>query len=73
MARDALHVLGEGGVLVQFTYGVGSPVPLRGADVEVRPAPRIWRNLWPAKSGVTGVRPEPDAACQAPTPAPGST
>lgn len=46
---DCLRLMGPAGRFVQFTYSVGSPVPLKGLPVHGRASRRIWRNLWPAK------------------------
>lgn len=49
--RQCFSVMGAAGVLVQFTYGLRSPVPLRRLpelEVSGRPVRRVWLNLPPA-------------------------
>jgi phosphatidylethanolamine/phosphatidyl-N-methylethanolamine N-methyltransferase len=49
--RQCFSVMGAAGVLVQFTYGLRSPVPLRRLpelEVTGRPVRRVWLNLPPA-------------------------
>jgi phosphatidylethanolamine/phosphatidyl-N-methylethanolamine N-methyltransferase len=44
--RQSLHLLGEKGRFIQFTYGLGSP--LADFNLDGRVAARIWRNFPPA-------------------------
>ncbi len=45
---QSFALLGERGSLVQFTYGIASPLPARDFAVSGRVAARVWRNLPPA-------------------------
>lgn len=47
LALDALKLTGQHGRLVQFTYGLVSPIP-RSADMAAEPSRRIWGNVPPA-------------------------
>lgn len=47
LLEHAFGLLAPGGRVIQFTYGVASPFPLR-SDCIPRTSRRIWRNLWPA-------------------------
>jgi phosphatidylethanolamine/phosphatidyl-N-methylethanolamine N-methyltransferase len=48
LLRSALRLMHPEGAFVQFTYGRGSPIPLRGMDIYTEVSQRIWLNLWPA-------------------------
>ena len=53
LLRDAFELLGPAGVFVQFTYGIGSPVPrvdelFRPAGFQATVSPPVWLNLPPA-------------------------
>ncbi len=48
IVEQSFALLGERGALVQFTYGIASPLPAREFAVSGRVAARVWRNLPPA-------------------------
>jgi phosphatidylethanolamine/phosphatidyl-N-methylethanolamine N-methyltransferase len=48
IVEQSFALLGERGALVQFTYGIASPLPAREFAVSGRIAARVWRNLPPA-------------------------
>ncbi|MDE2148529.1 MAG: methyltransferase domain-containing protein [Gammaproteobacteria bacterium] len=48
LLRQWLTAMTPDGRFVQFTYGFLPPVPLR-AGMAASAAPRVWRNLWPAR------------------------
>lgn len=48
IVEQSFALLGERGNLVQFTYGLASPLPEREFAVSGRVAARVWRNLPPA-------------------------
>jgi phosphatidylethanolamine/phosphatidyl-N-methylethanolamine N-methyltransferase len=48
IVEQSFALLGERGNLVQFTYGIASPLPAREFAVSGRVAARVWRNLPPA-------------------------
>lgn len=48
IVEQSFALLGERGSLVQFTYGLASPLPEREFAVSGRVAARVWRNLPPA-------------------------
>ena len=48
IVEQSFALLGERGSLVQFTYGIASPLPARDFAVSGRVAARVWRNLPPA-------------------------
>jgi phosphatidylethanolamine/phosphatidyl-N-methylethanolamine N-methyltransferase len=48
IVEQSFTLLGERGSLVQFTYGLASPLPAREFAVSGRVAARVWRNLPPA-------------------------
>jgi phosphatidylethanolamine/phosphatidyl-N-methylethanolamine N-methyltransferase len=48
IVEQSFALLGETGTLVQFTYGIASPLPPREFAVAGRVAARVWRNLPPA-------------------------
>lgn len=45
---QSFALLGERGALVQFTYGIASPLPEREFAVSGRVTARVWRNFPPA-------------------------
>gem|GEM_PF-356377 len=50
--RQSFELIADGGVFLQFSYGLDSPVPeqLLGSDgMTAQPAAHVWRNLPPAK------------------------
>lgn len=50
--EQSFELVADGGVFIQFSYGLGSPVPERflGTDgMTARPVAYVWRNLPPAK------------------------
>ena len=48
IVEQSFALLGERGSLVQFTYGIASPLPAREFAVSGRVVARVWRNLPPA-------------------------
>ena len=48
IVEQSFQLLGERGSLVQFTYGIASPLPAREFPVSGRVTARVWRNLPPA-------------------------
>jgi phosphatidylethanolamine/phosphatidyl-N-methylethanolamine N-methyltransferase len=48
IVEQSFTLLGARGSLVQFTYGLASPLPAREFAVSGRVAARVWRNLPPA-------------------------
>jgi phosphatidylethanolamine/phosphatidyl-N-methylethanolamine N-methyltransferase len=48
IVEQSFALLGARGSLVQFTYGIASPLPARDFAVTGRVAARVWRNLPPA-------------------------
>jgi phosphatidylethanolamine/phosphatidyl-N-methylethanolamine N-methyltransferase len=48
IVEQCFAVLGERGSLVQFTYGLASPLPERDFAVSGRVVARVWRNFPPA-------------------------
>lgn len=57
----AFGLLGPEGRVIQFTYGIASPFPLR-RDCIAQTSRRIWRNLWPAvvwSYSLEGPQPRP--------------
>jgi len=51
LMRGVGRLLRAGGTMVQYTYGLGCPVPARTlarGRVEARRIARVWRNLPPA-------------------------
>ena len=50
LLEDAFALMGPGGVFVQFTYGMTSPIPRRPADdFEAEVSAPVWLNLPPAR------------------------
>ena len=49
LLRDAFRLLQPEAPFVQFTYGLGSPVPHDGGGVAATVSPPIWLNLPPAR------------------------
>lgn len=48
VVEGGLEMLHPDGCLIQFTYGVVSPIPLRHFDVQARRVRRVWDNVPPA-------------------------
>lgn len=48
IVEQAFALMGEKGALVQFTYGIASPLPEREFPVQGRVRALVWRNLPPA-------------------------
>jgi phosphatidylethanolamine/phosphatidyl-N-methylethanolamine N-methyltransferase len=48
IVAQCFALLGDGGSLVQFTYGLASPLPERDFAVSGRVMARVWRNFPPA-------------------------
>lgn len=48
LLRRWLTTMAADGRFIQFTYGFAPPVPLRDG-LAADAAPRVWRNLWPAR------------------------
>ncbi len=48
IVEQSFALLGEGGALVQFTYGLASPLPKRDFLLAGKVAARVWRNFPPA-------------------------
>jgi len=48
IVEQSFALLGEQGALVQFTYGIASPLPEREFPVTGRVKALVWRNLPPA-------------------------
>jgi phosphatidylethanolamine/phosphatidyl-N-methylethanolamine N-methyltransferase len=48
IVEQSFALLGEQGALVQFTYGIASPLPEREFPVNGRVKALVWRNLPPA-------------------------
>jgi len=48
IVQQSFALLGERGSLVQFTYGIASPLPAREFAVAGRVTARVWRNFPPA-------------------------
>lgn len=48
IVEQCFALLGEGGKLVQFTYGLASPLPARDFPLAGKVAARVWRNFPPA-------------------------
>ncbi len=48
IVEQCFAVMGERGSLVQFTYGLASPLPARDFAVSGRVVARVWRNFPPA-------------------------
>jgi phosphatidylethanolamine/phosphatidyl-N-methylethanolamine N-methyltransferase len=46
---EAFGLMAPGAPLVQFTYAMVSPIPMRPADVSAQPSELIWQNLPPAR------------------------
>jgi phosphatidylethanolamine/phosphatidyl-N-methylethanolamine N-methyltransferase len=49
LMNEAFSLMAPGAPLVQFTYAMVSPVPMRPADVSAEPSELIWQNLPPAR------------------------
>jgi phosphatidylethanolamine/phosphatidyl-N-methylethanolamine N-methyltransferase len=49
LAQDAFSLMRPGVPLIQFTYGVTSPVPRRIPGMIAVDLPRVWRNVPPAR------------------------
>ncbi len=51
LLKQAFDLMEPGGRFIQFTYGIGSPMPRKARPVAVNAevSPRIWRNLPPAR------------------------
>ncbi|MEM0900470.1 MAG: rRNA adenine N-6-methyltransferase family protein [Pseudomonadota bacterium] len=49
MLTDVLAILPKGRPLIQFSYGVRSPIAVRDANIRVEKSPWVWRNLPPAR------------------------
>ncbi len=54
LVAQAFDMMGPGGVFIQFTYGMVSPLPLRSRDGNAppyvgQPSPPVWLNLPPAR------------------------
>ncbi len=64
LAAQAFALMGPGGVFVQFTYGVSSPVPRRlgGLTLSAEVSPPVWLNLPPARVWTYRVASASDAA-----------
>ncbi len=48
IVEQSFALLGQSGSLVQFTYGLASPLPARDFAVSGRAVARVWRNFPPA-------------------------
>ncbi len=51
LMRGVSRVLADAGIMIQYTYGIGCPVPVRTlmrGNVQARRMARVWRNLPPA-------------------------
>jgi phosphatidylethanolamine/phosphatidyl-N-methylethanolamine N-methyltransferase len=49
LVAEAFELMAPDGIFVQFTYGLGSPVPRDATAFEAEGSPRIWRNFPPAR------------------------
>ena len=47
--EEAFDLMEPGSPLVQFTYAMVSPIPMRPADVSAQVSKLIWLNLPPAR------------------------
>ena len=57
IVKESVAVLGEGAPLIQFTYGLFSPVPRDAHGLEGRRIGRVYRNLPPASIWLYRRRP----------------
>jgi phosphatidylethanolamine/phosphatidyl-N-methylethanolamine N-methyltransferase len=49
LMEEAFSLMAPGAPLVQFTYAMVSPIPMRPADVSANASELIWQNLPPAR------------------------
>ncbi len=49
LMNEAFELMAPGAPMVQFTYAMVSPIPMRPADVSAHPSELIWQNLPPAR------------------------